>query len=69
MPETICKIKENSCCQAKVTDQHLGQNLVRKKYDPSLVIYMFIHRFWQGSTLCWPEWPLAGDKTCLCLHS
>lgn len=34
MPETICKFKENSCCQAKMTDQHLGQNLVRKKSDP-----------------------------------
>lgn len=34
MPETSCKIKENSCCQAKVTDQHLGQNPVRKTSDP-----------------------------------
>lgn len=33
MLETMCKI-ENSCCQAKVTDQHLGQNLVSKTSDP-----------------------------------
>lgn len=28
------KIKENSCCQVKVADQHLGQYLVRKESDP-----------------------------------
>lgn len=31
MPETIYKIKENSCYRAKMTDQHLAQNLVKKK--------------------------------------